>query len=96
VTQSRFDLIEFGQQMPNSIIVSRSFARHVDAPRRPLEQLDPQVLFELLDLLTQRGIGYLQGLGGSRKAADFDDPNESPDCLHVVYDTPPVSHTDYA
>ena len=48
--------------------------------------------FELLDLLAQRGIGYLQGFGGSRKAPDFDDPNEGPDCLQVVYDTPPLSH----
>ena len=91
MTQSRFDFIEFGQQMANSIVVSRSFARHMDAPRGSLEQLDPQMRFELLDLLTQRGIGYLQGFRGPREAADLDDPNEGPDCLHVVYDTPPVS-----
>jgi hypothetical protein len=38
----------------------------------------------------------LQGVRGSRKAADLDDSNEGPDCLHVVYDTPPVSSSDYA
>jgi hypothetical protein len=47
--------------------------------------------FELLDLLTERGIGYSQGVRGSRKAADFGDPNEGPDCLHVVHDTSPLS-----
>jgi hypothetical protein len=50
----------------------------------------------LLDLLTQGRIGYLQGFRSSRKAADLDDPNEGPDCLHVVYDTPPVTSPDYA
>ncbi len=82
--------------MAHSIVIIASFVCHVDAPRRPLEQLDPQMPFELLDLLTQRRIGCLQGFRGSRKAAGFDDPNEGPDCLHVVYDTTPVMHAVYA
>jgi|HubBroStandDraft_3_1064219.scaffolds.fasta_scaffold446801_2 hypothetical protein len=79
-----------------AVVISGPFARHVDAPRCSLEKLDPQMPFELLDLLTQRGIGYLQGVRGSREAADLDDSNEGPDCLHVVYDTPPDSESDYA
>jgi hypothetical protein len=82
--------------MPHSIVVSRSFARHVNTSRGSLEKLDRQMLFKLLDLLAQRRIGYLQGFGGSREATDLDDPNEGPDCLHVVYDTPPVTSPDYA
>jgi hypothetical protein len=62
----------------------------------PLEQLDRQMLFKLLDLLTQRRIGYLHGFRSSRKAADLDDPNKGPDCLHVVYDTPPIMSPNYA
>jgi hypothetical protein len=54
------------------------------------------MLFEMLDLLTQRRIGYLQGFCGTREAANLDDPNERPDCLHVIHDTPPVSSSDYA
>jgi hypothetical protein len=54
------------------------------------------MFFELLDLLTEGRIGDLQGFRGSRKAADFDDPNEGPDCLHVVDDARPLWHADYA
>jgi hypothetical protein len=57
---------------------------------------DSQMFLELLDLLAERRIGYLQGFRGSRKAAYFDDPNEGPDCLYVVDDAPPVWHADYA
>jgi hypothetical protein len=82
--------------MAHSIVISASFVCHVDPPCRPLEQLDSQMFFELLDLLTEGRIGDLQGFRGSRKAADFDDPNEGPDCLHVVDDARPLWHADYA
>jgi hypothetical protein len=87
VTQSRFDFIEFGQQMANSIVVSRPFAGHVDAPRGPLEQLYANMPFELLDMLTQRSIRYFHGFRRSRKPADLDDANECPDCLQMIYGT---------
>jgi hypothetical protein len=54
------------------------------------------MFFELLDLLTERRIGDLQGFRGSPKAAYFHDPNEGPDWLLVVDDAPPVWQADYA
>ena len=75
--------------MAHSIVISASFVCHVDPPCRPLEQLYSEMFFELLDLLTERRIGDLQGFRRSPKAAYFHDPNEGPDCLHVVDDAPP-------
>ena len=82
--------------MAHSIVISASFVCHVDPPCRPLEQLDSQMFFELLDLLTEGRIGDLQGFRRSPKAAYFHDPNEGPDWLLVVDDAPPVWQADYA
>jgi hypothetical protein len=45
------------------------------------------VPFELLNLLTHRGIGHLQGVRGAGEAAGFHYTGEGPDRLHVVHDS---------
>jgi hypothetical protein len=85
-TQRRFDLIQFGQEMTHPLVIGGAVARDMDASRRPLEQLHPQVPFELLNLLTHRGIGHLQGVRGTSETAGFHYTGEGPDRLHVVHD----------
>ncbi len=62
-------VVELADEARRALVVGRALGRHVDAPRRPLQKLRPQVLLQVLHELGHRGAGDVHRVGGAREAA---------------------------
>ena len=70
------ELVEVGQQALHAFEIRRAIVAERQAPRRAVQQLDRQVLFELLHEHGDAGLGPLQLFGRAREAAELGNTGE--------------------
>jgi hypothetical protein len=81
------ELLEVGEQVPTSEQEALTGARHANATPRTLEEPDPQLTFEVVNLSPQRWLRDTQLGGGSREGTGLGDGDEVTEVaqLHSVY-----------
>jgi len=83
IAADRERLLRAGMRLSRPIEEELSHARQVDAPRRPLEELDAKLLFELADRLAERGLRDVQLFGCSAEVERLGNRNEVPQLTQV-------------